>query len=359
MTGVYIHIPYCKRKCDYCSFVSFTDFSDMRQYVEALETEIKLRAGGEAIDTVYIGGGTPSVLFSGAVKSLLDRIKSCFSVQNGAEITIEANPESVTNSFVDECIMSGINRVSMGLQSANDNELNAIGRIHNVEKFLRAYTLLKEKGIENINIDLMLGLPRQTLESAEESVKFALSLKPEHISIYALSVEKGCKMYGKFAPDEDLSADMYSMASELIIKGGLNRYEVSNFAREGRISRHNYKYWTGEDYYGFGTAAHSLIRGIRYENPSRNTDYITHKPPIKTILGQEDILEEYIMLRLRLTEGINLNNFFLKFGYRLEESKAAEIKKLSEGGFIEQKNGALRITDKGFYVMNQIILRLL
>lgn len=359
MLGVYVHIPYCKKKCSYCSFVSFTHFSDMRDYIDALQTEIKSRAKGETTDTVYIGGGTPSILFHGAIKSVTDTIRSCFSVTKDAEITVEANPESVSEMFADECVMSGINRISLGLQSANDSELAVLGRLHNVRKFEWAYNLLRKKGFDNINIDLMLGLPLQTLQSLNESVNYTLSLKPEHISVYALTPEKGCKLFEKYFPDDDLSADMYESASETLIKNGYFRYEVSNFALDGKLSRHNFKYWTGEDYYGFGTAAHSFLNGIRYENPLNNKDYITHKSPKETILTRQDNIEEYIMLRLRLSKGLSLSEFRDKFDYDLCERKRDEIRFLTQSGFVNIRDGNLFLTDKGFYVMNQIIVRLL
>ncbi len=358
MTGVYIHIPYCKRKCFYCSFVSFCDFSDMPVYVNCLISEIEKRAKGELIDTVYIGGGTPSVLFSGAIKSIMDTIRTCFSVQKDAEITIEANPDSVTSSFVDECVMSGINRVSMGLQTANNDELSAIGRLHDRDSFENAYKLLRRKGIENINVDLMLGIPNQDTVSAIKSAEYALSLNPEHISIYSLSLEPGCNLYGKYIPNEDLSAELYTVISELLIKRGYERYEVSNFAKFGKLSRHNYKYWTGEDYYGFGTAAHSLLAGIRYENPDNNNDYFSSVEPKKTVLTLQDKTEEFIMLRMRTEVGINLDEFYNKFGYRLDCRKQKEIDYLKSLDLVETGEN-LRLTDKGFYVMNQIIIRLI
>lgn len=359
MAGVYIHIPYCKRKCLYCSFVSFTDFLDMESYVKALTEEIEDRANGEQIETIYIGGGTPSVLFDGAIKTVLSTVNKCFSVCSDAEITVEVNPESVRESFVEECIMSGINRFSIGLQSAKDSELKSIGRLHDVKTFVNAYNLLREKGIKNINIDLMLGLPGQTVKSLIEGVDFVLGLKPEHISIYALGLEKGCALYGKYYPDEDISAQMYGIVSSRLMKKGYNRYEVSNFALNGKISRHNYSYWIGKDYFGFGTAAHSLIKNVRYENPSDNKDYIAKVPPKKQILTEDDLREEYIMLRLRTAQGIDLDEFNSKFGFRLEQNKKSEINYLKTLNLLEIDNKNLRLKDGGFYIMNQIIIRLI
>ena len=359
--GVYVHFPYCKRKCAYCSFVSTPDLASQRAYSDRLKTEIYQRSDGAAVDTIYFGGGTPSVMPRGGFTDIAVSLRQSFDLSGLIEFTTEANPESVTSDFLSECREIGINRLSMGLQSANDEILKKIGRLHSVSDFIGAVKLAKRHGIENVSGDLIVGLPGQdetdVIKAAELFDKLGLS----HASVYALTVEEGTPLYRSgYKSDDDREADLYDAAAECLKRYGYYRYEVSNFARDGRISRHNTKYWTGADYYGFGAAAHSLVKGRRLANTPDIAAYIagTAKPEIQT-LTIDDERTEMIMLRLRTVAGLNLSEYATLTHSDLMKEKSAEIARLVGYGAITAENGKITLTEKGFYLMDSVIEELL
>lgn len=288
-------------------------------------------------------------------------LRQSFDLSGLIEFTTEANPESVTSDFLSECREIGINRLSMGLQSANDEILKKIGRLHSVSDFIGAVKLAKRHGIENVSGDLIVGLPGQddtdVIKAAELFDKLGLS----HASVYALTVEEGTPLYRSgYKSDDDREADLYDAAAECLKRYGYYRYEVSNFARDGRISRHNTKYWTGADYYGFGAAAHSLVKGRRLANTPDIAAYITGtaKPEIQT-LTIDDERTEMIMLRLRTVAGLDLSEYATMTHSDLMEEKSAEIARLVGYGTITAENGKITLTDKGFYLMDSVIEELL
>ncbi|MDR0426940.1 MAG: radical SAM family heme chaperone HemW [Clostridiales bacterium] len=359
--GVYIHIPYCKQRCGYCSFVSSCDPSTQEAYAARVKAELAgIKSERIAADTLYIGGGTPSVLRRGLLSDLIAAVRAAFLLDADAEITAECNPESCTDDFLSEAKNAGVNRLSMGLQDADDTVLRGAGRLHSRADFVGAVGRARAAGLENLSVDLMLGLPGQTVTHVEASVKLLLSLDIPHISVYALKLEPDSALAKSYTPDEDLEADFYQCAAGLLTAAGRARYEVSNFARPGRESRHNLKYWTHTPYYGFGVAAHSFYHEMRYANPDSLTEYLSGASRrTETPLSPEELREETVMLRLRLAAGLELDAYEQKFGENLREKKAAEIRSLCALGMIEIKNGRLFATDRGMYLLNSLILRLI
>ncbi|MBR2988638.1 MAG: radical SAM family heme chaperone HemW [Clostridia bacterium] len=358
--GVYVHFPFCKSKCAYCSFVSTPNIQFQSDYFTRLKTEIKEFGEKVEISTIYFGGGTPSVVDRGIIGEIASEIKKKFVLTSEYEFTVECNPESVTDEFCREIVDAGVNRVSIGLQSASDEILKKIGRIHSVEQFITAVKKIQSYGIKNISGDLILGLPNQDETDIKRAVKIFTDLGLTHASVYALSVEEGTPLYAQgYAPDDDFQADLYDYAVNLLAQNGFKRYEVSNFARDNKISNHNYKYWVGADYYGFGVSAHSLIKGKRYENAETLEKYLANPLEKKVInLTVDDIKEEKIMLSLRTTKGLSLAEYEEKFG-NLIAQKEREILKMKANGLIEIEDGFLRVTDKGFYLLNTIITELI
>lgn len=355
-----MHFPFCKHRCAYCSFVSSTDFSLQEEYYYRLKAEISSRVPYGESDTLYFGGGTPSAVKHGLLSEVYREIEKYFGSRY-AEFTVEANPDSVSAEFLSECRDMGVNRISMGLQSADDSVLKKIGRIHDVAKFLAAARTIKAYGFENVSSDLILGLPGQTLSDVENAVRLFDKTGMTHVSVYSLSVESGTPLYESgYKPDDDRQADMYGRAVEILKQYGYLRYEVSNFARDGKIALHNYKYWTGADYYGFGAAAHSLEKNVRRENTDSLYDYLAGKTlKAEYKLTPTDVRTEYIMLRLRTEKGINLLDYGLRFGVPLLAEKEKEIKKLLSAKVIEINGNILKTTDKGFYLLNSVITELL
>lgn len=358
--GVYVHIPFCKAKCKYCAFVSTTDMSLQRAYVNRAVKEIaEYRGGGLFANTVYIGGGTPSCLYGGALSEIFSALGNSFSITSDAEITVEINPESCTERFLNECIDCGVNRVSMGLQSACDDVLKQAGRVHGVSDFKRAAGLVIKR-FTNFSTDIILGLPGQT----PEDIKTAADMISEyctHASVYALSVEDGtplCK--SGYTTDDDRVAEMYDIARYALSEHGFCRYEVSNFARNGMISKHNCKYWRCAPYLGFGAAAHGYDgKSIRRANTDNITDYINGANACITALTEKDRYNEYVMLRLRTEIGINLDDFYERFGYRFERQNKATLDRLIGGDLIKADENSVRISPDKMFVMNGIIEELM
>lgn len=358
--GIYVHIPYCKSKCAYCSFVSSSDCASMPLYVDALVKEIKARSGGAA-DTIYLGGGTPSVLYRGALNKILTALQDCFDVDKDAEITVECNPDSAVPAFFEECALSGVNRISIGLQTQRDDLLARVGRPHGFAQFLQAVDAAKKAGFANISADVILGLPEQTLEDALGAVDALAPLNLTHVSVYGLAVEENTPLYESgFLCDEDLCADMYGACVERLAAAGFMRYEVSNFAKAGYESRHNLKYWTGAPYIGLGVAAHSFDGNVRIANTANTAKYIVgNRVAERMELSRQDKIEEMIMLSLRTSSGLDLKAFQRRFGEDLAQSKREQIDRLTKLRLVEVAGDRLMLTPDAYYLMNEVIVSLL
>lgn len=359
--GVYIHIPYCLSRCSYCSFVSGCDFSDMQSYKNAVISEIEERGGGEAVDSVYVGGGTPSVLKRGYLTEIFAALKRSFAIANDCEISVECNPDSASADFFAECAFVGVNRISIGLQSASDRLLKIVSRPHTFEQFVESVKAARKAGIENLSADLMLNLPTQTESDVKDSLRRLFELEIPHVSVYGLSVEKGTPLYESgYVPDEDRGVDMYESAVELLGLHGYGRYEVSNFAVKGRECRHNLKYWNRTPYVGIGLAAHSFDGKTRSENTCVRSEYLAgNRIASSVVLSREEEIEESIMLSLRTANGLDCGALLRKYGCDLLKEKAREIDRLIGLGLIQVENERLKLTDKAYYIMNSVIVSLL
>ena len=360
--GVYVHVPFCHGKCRYCSFVSTVNPARQKNYVERVTREIAAFPDGKRADTVYFGGGTPSCLYKGALSEIFAAVRNKFALTNDAEITCEANPESATPEFIDECASIGVNRLSLGLQCADDKVLKTAGRLHGVSDFLSAVENARSEGINNISADFIMGLQGETRDVLRRTLELVVSSGVSHVSAYSLSVEKGCIMYSDdYRPDEDAMADDYAYASDFLRGNGFDRYEISNFAKNGMISRHNTKYWSAVDpYVGFGPAAHSYYDGYRIANTDNIAAYLLGKTEdSREYIDGEQKREEFIMLGLRLKNGISLSRYEKLFKSDLLEEKRAEIEKLKRLNVIDTYNDRLFATDKGVYVLNRIITELI
>lgn len=360
-TGIYVHIPFCRSRCSYCNFVSSTDFSLQDLYLQSLLCEIRERANGAAVDSVYIGGGTPSVLRKGGLASVFTALREGFAIRPDSEITVEANPDSCNAAFLHECKAVGVNRLSVGLQSAKDVSLQRIGRPHNFSQFVQAVELALSVGIQNISCDIMLGLPGETCEDVRATLRKVADLPVSHLSAYALKAEEGTPLYRSgFVPDDDLQAEMYDITIAACAQMGLRRYEVSNFAAAGRESTHNRKYWQREPYFGFGVAAHSFTGTERQANTEQLSLYnIGRRVREVYPVTLQEAIEETIMLSLRTTEGLSFDKLKQTYGYDLAISKEKELQQLLGQGLLERTENGVRIADAAFYVMNDIIIRLL
>lgn len=358
--GIYVHIPFCRSKCKYCAFVSTPDMSLQQRYVSALLSEIaSSHERGVRVDTVYIGGGTPSCLFDGGVTRIIAAVRDNFDVAPKAEITIECNPESVTNRFVDECIESGVNRVSMGLQSACDDVLRAVGRVHKYADYIAAVKLLRT-AFDNISSDLILGLPQQGVDDIDRAVD-TIAQYCVHASVYALSVENGTPLFSQgYEPDDDVVADMYDRACLRLDEHGFKRYEVSNFARDGKRSAHNIKYWRGAPYLGFGVAAHGYDgENTRYAHGDDIYGYLADQTPRSYQLTPKDRYNEYVMLALRTSDGIDLSDYEKRFGRSFIVDNEHVLQGLIADGYVTVGHGRVKIADKYMFVMNGIIEQLM
>lgn len=359
MTGIYIHIPFCKTKCPYCDFYSFKgDEKQKDSYLEAVLLCLKGYADKELkIDTLYFGGGTPSVFGGERIERIISYIRESFSLQENAEITVECNPSSTDDDFVRQVKRAGVNRVSMGMQSAVDKERKILGRPSGKEDIERAVKLFKNEGIDNISLDLMLGVPYQTMESLDESLDFILSLGVKHISAYMLKIEKGTPFErdekNLSLPDEDTVADMYLHTSQRLGRKGFVHYEISNFALEGFHSRHNSRYWKCEDYIGIGPSAHSCYKGKRFYYSRSFEDFLSGKDPISD--GDSGGEEEYIMLALRLKEGLDGKKFRERYGKALDKAIFRKAEKYEKNGLLKIEGERISLTAEGFLLSNSII----
>lgn len=372
--GMYIHIPFCSKKCDYCDFVSFSmDKQAQQMYLEALFTEIdqlKVNFYGRMFDTIYIGGGTPSIVYEGFYAALSRKLFSSFHFAENTEFTIEVNPSSFTKEKFMEYVQAGVNRISVGVQCIDKHVLANHGRLQTVENVKETFKMLKDSQFANVSGDVMLGLPGQTSKMVLKTVKFLIKNRCKHISTYALQIEKNTLLYdkmarGKLRPVNDAKqVAIYNKVVKLLAKNGFKRYEVSNFARPGFESRHNKKYWDETNYVGLGVSAHSFIDGYRYFNTKRLDTYLDAMADGKSAvykreyIGDTERREERIMLSLRTAQGLDLDAFNHDFNEDLMHSRGAQIKQMIDKGMLEVVDGYLRVTDKYFYVSNAIILEL-
>lgn len=366
--GIYVHIPFCKRKCEYCDFISYSDKnSKIEEYIEAVKKEIELQKIKSEITTIYIGGGTPSYIDSKYIKEIMTEIQKK-NVSKYTETTIEVNPGTVTLEKLKDYKDVGINRLSIGLQSAQDELLKQIGRIHNFEQFLETYRMAREVGFKNINVDLMLGLPNQRIKDLKESLEKIIELQPEHISVYSLIVEDGTPIANKLEsgelelPDEELERNMYWYVKNTLELNGYKHYEISNFAKQGYESKHNMNCWNQKEYIGIGIAAHSYRDITRYSNTENLGEYIRNVKNgklernriIHEIQKEDDTKKEYMLLGLRQIDGVKISKFKEKFGDNPIYLFRNELKKLSDENLIIVDEDNIRLTNKGIDLANLV-----
>ena len=402
---LYIHIPFCRFKCFYCDFNTYAGIENLLpNYVDALSTEI--RRWGEALrrngvesetSTVFFGGGTPSLLKPAQVAGILGAISNSFTLRDDAEISMEVNPESVTREFVQDVMALGVNRFSMGAQSLDNSELQMLGRLHDSSGVERALTALRIGGADNINLDLMYGLPRQTLQTWESSLNGVLKLAPEHLSLYALTVEEATPFHGWVesgrlpSPDPDLAADMYETAEQRMAEAGYAQYEISNWARAGRECRHNLAYWFNSEFLGFGPGAHSHLFGARFSVMRQPRAYIDRMaelsrqpdaptinlPPLGGPIDDEDILRriapidsvdpytdfmrkaETLVLGLRLNRGVAEQDYHRRFGVLPTVFFREAIETSVSDGLLEREVDILRLTARGRLLSNEVFVRIM
>jgi len=354
--SAYIHIPFCRSKCHYCSFVSFNKPELKEQYLNALKSEVKHFYDGEVLNTLYLGGGTPSILCTNEIAPLL----RLFSLNKKTEITMELNPDDCDYGYLRTLLDLGINRISFGCQTFNDEILKLINRRHSSGQVIEAVKYAQNAGFKNISLDFIYGLPNQNAEMFSSDLKRAVSLGISHISLYGLKLEPGCYFYNNLPanlPDDDEQADMYLGAIELLQDAGFEHYEVSNFCRPGFYSRHNMTYWNNEEYYGFGVAAHGYKNGARYSNKETIETYINnpfeHKE-FKFLTAQEK-LEEEIFLGFRRMKGINISDINAKYSIDFLEKYNEILKKYEGLNLIEKTLDGYRFTPNGILVSNVVL----
>lgn len=363
-TGLYIHIPFCAKKCPYCDFYSVSfDEKLAENYTNAVIKRIEsYKEKNLSVDTIYFGGGTPNLIGSEKIGKILKSINENFSVCENAEITMEANAESLVKSDISAFAKAGINRLSLGLQSANEKELSSINRAHSIENVALCVERAKKAGISNISLDLMLGLEGQTKQSLKKSIEFCENLKVSHISSYMLKIEKNTPFYNRRSllslPSEDEACDLYLFACDELKKLGFEQYEISNFAKNNMCSRHNLKYWNCEDYIGIGASAHGYESTERYFYKRNITDFISN-PLSPTFDCKGGNFDEYFMLKLRLCEGLCISDFKQKFNLELSEYFYKKISLYEKAGLVNLRKDILSLTARGFLVSNTIITNLL
>ncbi|MBC5752468.1 oxygen-independent coproporphyrinogen III oxidase [Roseburia sp. BX0805] len=377
---LYVHIPFCVRKCEYCDFLSAPAGADTQQeYVRNLLLEIEqkgVRCTDYEVTTIFFGGGTPSILKAGWIADILNAIHRNFKVRKDAEIAIECNPGTLTFEKLSIYKSAGINRISVGLQSASDAELRELGRIHTYEDFLKSYDLIRKKGFSNVNIDLMAALPGQTLKSYEQTLRRVLALKPEHISAYSLIIEEGTPFYEKYEadellrekgekpqmlPSEETERLMYERTKELLLAHGYERYEISNYARRGYACRHNIGYWRRENYLGFGLGSASLLENERFHNTTDLTDYLggDYLAYEQEKLDKKSQMEEFMFLGLRMTDGISTECFRQTFGLTVELVYGPVLEQQIADQLLRKEDGRIFLTERGLDVSNYVMAQFL
>ena len=404
---LYLHIPFCERKCAYCDFLSApADLPVRISYIKKLQEEIAYygaQYGEYQVSSIFFGGGTPTILEGYQLAVILETVKEHFNITTDAEITVECNPGTLTAGKAEKLVQAGFNRLSMGLQSADDRELQLLGRIHNFAQFLESYDLARKAGFRNINVDLMSALPGQTLKSWQDTLQKVTALRPEHISAYSLIIEEGTPFYERFAederireegghprllPEEDVERQMYELTETFLHTKGYERYEISNYAKPGYECRHNCGYWTRKDYLGLGLGASSLVEHQRFQNTSELKTYLEqeyspqcegqHERIAETIQLQEEAgltqtghhihietldkkseMEEFMFLGLRLMAGISRQQFEDTFRVTLESVYGEVLRKLKGEQLIEEVAGYVRLTEHGIDVSNYVLAEFL
>ena len=373
--GLYIHIPFCDRKCDYCDFVSYSMGIDAQhEFKDALFKEIDMyrnKCAKMVFNSIYIGGGTPSVMHEGFIYELSRKIYSTFHFEGEIEFTIEVNPNSVTSNKLMEYLRAGVNRVSVGVQCIDSKILANVGRFQTIENIENAFNLLRKMGFANVSADVMIGLPHQSMDAVKDTINYLVENNVKHISVYTLQVEENTQLYknikmGKIKPlGDNACIKMYELVNKMLKKAGFVRYEVSNFAKPTYESKHNFKYWKDVDYLGLGVSAHSFLEGYRFNNTPRLDEYIeminNDQLPVveREFIRDSDRRTEYIMLSLRLATGLNLEKFRKRFKEDLLKTRANQIQNLIKHGYVYIEDGFLKIAPQHFYVSNRIILELL
>ncbi|HJJ17628.1 MAG TPA: radical SAM family heme chaperone HemW [Bacilli bacterium] len=360
MKSAYIHIPFCKSICSYCDFCKMNYQKEwIEVYLDVLKEEIEEKYADEYLDTIYIGGGTPSCLSKEELNKLFDIIK-IFNLNEEYEFTFECNVNDITEELLNILKENQVNRLSIGVESFNNNNLKLIERKHTFEDALTKINLVKNYGFNNINVDLIYALPEETLSTVKKDINQLLKLDIPHISTYSLIIEEHTKLKIKGIKeiDQDLDAKMYEYIVKKLTNNNYNHYEISNFAKKGYESRHNLTYWNNEYYYGFGLGAHGYVHGVRYENTRSFHDYLNGNYILEeNILSKQQIMENELMLGLRKTKGINLNEFFNKYDINLQD--VFDIKPLLKTKDLIYKNGNIFVNPSKLYVMNEILLKLI
>lgn len=371
--GLYIHIPFCRQKCLYCDFPSFAGQEGRQEaYLRALLAEIEQSgAGGREVRSVFIGGGTPTTLPIPLLEQLMQAIFTHFSIAKDAEITIEANPGTLNREMAQALRRMGCNRLSMGVQAWQDRLLKRLGRIHTIAEFQENYRIVREAGFENVNVDLMFALPEQTMADWQQTLREITALEPEHISAYSLILEEGTPFYAQYEKgllvpmEEDLDRKMYHWAVDFLAERGYRQYEISNFAKAGRESRHNRIYWLAEEYLGLGLSAHSYLDGKRFHNPCGLEEYIAAAGERSRLMQEvesispEDAMAECMFLGLRLTEGVSFARFRARFGREMQEIYGTQIARLRQEGLLEATDAGIRLTKRGIDLSNYVFEKFL
>lgn len=378
--SIYIHIPFCKKKCLYCDFLSAPcEAAERETYVKALLCELKTEAAKAAdhiVVTVFLGGGTPSLLCASSIERIVKQIKKYYQCSDRMEISMECNPGTATPYKVRRWREAGINRLSIGLQSADKKELKALGRIHNFSQFEKTYRYARQAGFTNINVDIMSALPGQSLSSYQRTLQKVIELCPEHISAYSLIIEEGTPFFeyygensrpGRYLPlpNEDTERTMYYETQKILKAAGFYRYEISNYAKKGYACRHNLAYWTGREYLGFGIGAASYFEGTRYTNIRDREEYIgriSRGESVHTdihVLSQKEKEEEYMFVGLRLTRGIGITQFAQLFGRSMKEVYGESIQKLIKEGLLCKRGDYLKLTKRGTDISNYVLSQFL
>ncbi len=369
--GLYIHIPFCVKKCEYCDFLSWNAGEEERQqYVAALLSEIESYrefAKGYRVSTIFIGGGTPSVLLPKQMEDILQKIYEIFELERRPEITIEVNPGTVDEEKLQCYKENGVNRLSMGLQSVKDEKLRLLGRIHTYQEFAESYELARKAGFDNISIDLISSVPGQTLQEWKEELEIAAVQNPEHISVYQLIIEEGTPFYEKYAehpellPDEETSREIYLWTGRFLKEAGYEQYEISNYAKPGKESRHNLKYWERGDYLGLGLGAASMVRNIRMSNTKDMKTYLERCDKPKTM--REDVqfleeprqMEEFMFLGLRKTRGVSKKEFRRIFGREMDMVYEKALHKCLENGMLLEHKDRIFLSEEGTLLSNMVL----
>lgn len=374
---LYLHIPFCVSKCKYCDFLSAPSGEEQRQiYVERLCRRIRywsdvIHNYGYEIVSIFVGGGTPSILTEAQITQVFEAVHESFPIREDAEITLEMNPGIDVKDKLPVYRELGINRLSMGLQSADNEELKCLGRIHTYEDFRQVYQWAREAGFTNINVDLMSAIPGQTLESYEDTLRKVADLEPEHISAYSLIIEEGTPFYERYGegrhaeelPDEDIERQMYVRTGEILEDYGYHRYEISNYAKDGYECRHNLGYWDRKEYLGLGAGASSLMDHIRWKEPDHigpSTGLVLEEREDFTRLRRKDEMEEFMFLGLRKINGVSEYDFYKSFRVSMDEIYKESIENLIKEGLLVREEDRIRLTDRGIdlsnYALSQFLL---